>query len=167
MLEQVVKELSEAQEALNNSENISSNRENAYRNTIQQKESKIRELETQLSQIRLAESSAKNLTTLSKIMVGYDEIDEWNNSPDRYTDLPTEFTVENLVKWFFENYKDPEDGVPWDGEDKKYVYVYGGPYHADEELFDNFPDADEAVINAAVEKIESDGTLDWVKKWQY
>lgn len=167
MLEQLVKELDSAQEALNTAVNISGKRENIYRNTIAQKESKIRELEARLSEIKLAETSAKNLTNLSKIMAQYDDIDEWADSPDRYTDLPSELTIENLVKWFFENYKDPADGVPWDGEDKEYVYMHGGPYGATEELWTHFPDADDEVIEAAVAEIENDGTIDWVKQWQY
>ena len=84
---------------------------------------------------------------------------------DYYIPYPNEITVDSIVEWYLENYKDPVDGVPWvDGE---YFYVYGGPYHSDEELFEHFPEVDENIIIAASEKIDSDGTADWVKHWQY
>jgi len=90
-----------------------------------------------------------------------DEVEE----QEYYTPYPIEVTVDSLVEWFLDNYKDPVHGLPWvDGE---YYYVFGGPYQSDEELFEHFPDEDENMINAAVEKIESDGTIDWVKRWQY
>lgn len=91
--------------------------------------------------------------------------DEEINEEEYYTPYPRKITVDSIAEWFFENYKDPVEGVPSD--DGEYVYVYGGPYQANEELFEHFPDVDENVINAAVEKIEEDGTFDWVKRWQY
>lgn len=79
------------------------------------------------------------------------------------TTVQTEYTPEELADWFFENYKDPADGVPYD---RGYLYVFGGPYDAWDELSAEFPDADEDVIQIAVEIIEQNGG-EWVRRDQY
>ncbi len=90
-----------------------------------------------------------------------DEIEE----REYYTPYPREITVDSLVEWFLDNYKDPVNGVPWvDGE---YYYVYGGPFQSDGELFEHFPEVDEDIITAASEKLDEDETIEWVKRWQY
>ena len=78
-------------------------------------------------------------------------------------DVEQEYTPEELVEWFFENYEDPAEGVPYEGG---YIYIFGGPYDAGEELHSHFSDANEKVIEKAVEIIEIQG-FEWVKKNQY
>lgn len=142
---------------------------------IKEKEFQIKKLSEDLSIAKALQDSAQRLEPSLSVefnnRMGYllsvsssDDLDEIEER-EYYTPYPTEITADSLAEWFLDNYKDPVHGVPYD--DGEYVYVYGGPYHADEELFDHFPNTDEAVINAAVEKIEDDGTLDWVKRWQY
>jgi hypothetical protein len=43
-----------------------------------------------------------------------------------------ECQVEQVVGWFFENFEDPVNSTPWD--EGEYVYIWGGPYYASEEL---------------------------------
>jgi hypothetical protein len=70
---------------------------------------------------------------------------------------------ELMVQWFYENFEDPANGsVPWDGETKEWLYLWGGPYDAREELGDKFGDiVSEELIDAVVTEIERTGTVDW------
>lgn len=151
-----------------------SERENSLREEIKLKEDQIQRVRSELAQTQVLQASAKRLASITldlgqdafqERMDKYADLGEYIDHEDRFSPHPEEPTLENLVEWFLENYKDPVHGVPWvDGE---YYYVYGGPYHSDEELFEHFPDVDENIIIAASEKIDSDGTIDWVKQWQY
>jgi thiol-disulfide isomerase/thioredoxin len=74
--------------------------------------------------------------------------------------------VNEMTHWFFEAYKDPADGVPYDGREGGYQYVGGGPYEPEEELSEHFPDATQVMMEAAVAKITPYG-WEWVKQEQY
>jgi len=83
---------------------------------------------------------------------------------ERQNKMPSgEYTVQELVDWFFANYEDPANGVPYEGE---YLYVLGGPYDAWDELSAQFPDAPERLIQEAVDAIHPHG-FEWVKRGQY
>ena len=63
-----------------------------------------------------------------------------------------------MVDWFFANFEDPAESTPYDGG---YVYIWGGPYDAREELNEAFGVvATERAIEAAVEQIENEG-FEW------
>ncbi|MGU9963888.1 MAG: hypothetical protein ACNYPD_07300 [Candidatus Halichondribacter symbioticus] len=67
-----------------------------------------------------------------------------------------------MVEWFHKNYEDPNNELPYDKDGEYgFAWVYGGPCDASEELQDNFPDEDYDIIEAAVEKIQSDGMVAW------
>lgn len=69
--------------------------------------------------------------------------------------------IDSLIKWFRENYQHPEVELPYDKEEGKYIFVYGGPYNAHDVLTERFKGETEEIINAAVKEIESDGTFEW------
>ena len=64
--------------------------------------------------------------------------------------------------WFLSRYCDPAYDTPYNGKEGGYLYIYGGPYDASEELQGQFggllPDEE---IQAVVEDVESDGILEW------
>lgn len=74
--------------------------------------------------------------------------------------------VEQLVEWFFENYEDPANGVPYESAEGGYQYIAGGPYDPQEELSEHFPDASPALIEEALKRIHPLG-FEWVKKGEY
>jgi hypothetical protein len=76
------------------------------------------------------------------------------------------FVVETLEAWFFENYKDPADGVPYDNREGGYQYVNGGPYEAGEELVQAFPNVPDHLVTMAADQIEFKGH-EWVKRHEY
>lgn len=62
--------------------------------------------------------------------------------------------------WFNTYFEDPVQETPWvEGE---YVYLWGGPYDADEVIQDKFGDlVSYERMREAIDEIESDGTTDW------
>lgn len=60
--------------------------------------------------------------------------------PDEHwlTTAPKELQVAAMRQWFLDRYEDPANETPWDGEDKKYVFVWGGPYDPNEVIQDRF-----------------------------
>jgi hypothetical protein len=66
--------------------------------------------------------------------------------------------VDAVVDWFFTNFEDPVESTPYESAEGGYIYIWGGPCDAGEEIYDAFGDAiSEAVVEAAVERIELDG----------
>src|SRR3981189_3118800 len=67
---------------------------------------------------------------------------------------------ELMVPWFHQNYEDPSQRTPHD--EGEFVYIWGGPYDARDELSAKFGDiASEALIEEAIAEVQEDGTFDW------
>jgi hypothetical protein len=65
--------------------------------------------------------------------------------------------IQIMKNWFLSNYQNPDGEVPYDREEGDYVYIYGGPYDAREELNDQFCDyVEESIIEELVEELEND-----------
>ncbi len=77
-----------------------------------------------------------------------------------------EDAVETIVSWFLSNYKDPADGVPYDGREGGYQYFNGGPYYAEKEIALEFSEVPQEIIDAALSRIEPYG-FEWVKNDEY
>lgn len=73
-------------------------------------------------------------------------------------------TKDTIIKWFYENYEDPANGVP--RKDREYNFINGGPYDAYEEISNHFPTTNNKLINEIIEEINADSSI-WVKKGQY
>jgi len=80
----------------------------------------------------------------------------WEMGPP--SDTPN--IVELMVKWFFENFEDPAHRTPCD--EGEYVWIWGGPYDAREELERAFGALVRShAMEQAVAEIEADGGLEW------
>ncbi len=67
-----------------------------------------------------------------------------------------------MVQWFLQNFEDPNNETPRDSETKEYMYLWGGPFDASEQLWDKFSDlVPEALIEDVAKEIEKDGTIEW------
>lgn len=55
------------------------------------------------------------------------------------TALPQE-QIDAMRVWFLDRYEDPANETPWDGEDKAYVFVWGGPYDPNDVIQEEFDD---------------------------
>lgn len=51
---------------------------------------------------------------------------------------PRTLQIAAMRRWFLDRYEDPANETPWDGEDKEYVFVWGGPYDPNEEIQSRF-----------------------------
>lgn len=71
-----------------------------------------------------------------------------------------------MKHWFETYYEDPVHRMP--REDNEFIYVWGGPYDAYEELGDEFGDllSDER-IQEAVDLVQLDGTYDWAQSTKH
>jgi len=73
--------------------------------------------------------------------------------------------IQRMTEWFFHRYEDPQNQHPYAPKESEYNYScpWGGPYDANEELFDRFGHvADEAVILKAVDVVQDrDGIFEW------
>lgn len=57
---------------------------------------------------------------------------------DWLASAPKELQIAAMRRWFLDRYEDPANETPWDGEDKEYVFVWGGPYDPNDEIQDRF-----------------------------
>ena len=66
--------------------------------------------------------------------------------------------VEAMVEWFYSNFEDPVHHMPREGGE--YVFTWGGPYDAREEINNAFGEiANERTIEEAIKQIENVGTV--------
>lgn len=95
----------------------------------------------------------------------------WNPNTDQPFTLEELKTADSETQkdvmrdWFFSNYEDPVERTPHDSGEGGYIYIYGGPYHAGEELSDVFDGyVSEEVIDDLVEELESH-SFEWTKAY--
>lgn len=46
--------------------------------------------------------------------------------------------IDVMRHWFYQNYEDPDNNNPYDKEDDKYIYLWGGPHDASDVLQEEF-----------------------------
>jgi hypothetical protein len=63
--------------------------------------------------------------------------------------------------WFHRNFEDPSNETPRD--DGEFIYIWGGPYNAHEQLFDEFSSLvpEDRIQEVADEIVNQDGIYDW------
>jgi hypothetical protein len=70
--------------------------------------------------------------------------------------------IEYMRFWFAQHFEDPAEETPYSSEEGGYLYIWGGPYDAAEQLGDEFGDIiPEDRIQKVVDYVERDGTVDW------
>lgn len=70
-----------------------------------------------------------------------------------------EYQKNIIKKWFYENYEDPAENCPYD--DGEYIYIYGGPYSADDIIHDEFDGVfPKTPINEVIEELNNE-CIDW------
>lgn len=67
-----------------------------------------------------------------------------------------------MVSWFHEHFEDPAQRTSYVSAEGGYLWNYGGPYDAREELYSQFGDiVTEKLIEEVAEEVEADGITDW------
>ncbi len=73
-----------------------------------------------------------------------------------------EKTIQKVLGWFFENFQDPANRLPYIGHEGGYQYIHGGPYDARDEISNEFGNyIPEEVLEAAINRVQKDGTVFW------
>jgi hypothetical protein len=76
---------------------------------------------------------------------------------------PKELQIAAMKRWFLDRYEDPANETPWDGEDKTYVFVWGGPYDPNDEIQSRFGGIVEFdTMWELIEELWSDVGDEWV-----
>lgn len=95
----------------------------------------------------------------------------WNPNTDQPVTLEELKTVDSETQkdvmrdWFFSNYEDPVERTPYEGREGGYIYIYGGPYCAEDELGGVFGEyVPDNIINDLVEELESK-CFEWTKAY--
>lgn len=92
----------------------------------------------------------------------YQEYDELGISADELRALPVADQVPYLVFWFRSYFEDPAMETPYNSDEGGYLYIWGGPYDAADELWSEFEGfANEDAIELAVEEVQADGIFEW------
>jgi hypothetical protein len=80
---------------------------------------------------------------------------------DALRDASREDQLEMMEDWFRLHYEDPAQRTPYESAEGGYIYIWGGPYDAREELEQNFQDTvAQDVIDELVEKLQGE-CWDW------
>ncbi len=98
---------------------------------------------------------------LKRIASAWDEVqlDSITQPPTDLKELPIDDAVEIIREWFLDNFEDPAEHTPRDDGD--FVYIWGGPYDAEEIIRELIGDeATEEQLDAAINRIQQYG-IDW------
>lgn len=86
----------------------------------------------------------------------YDPDDKW------LSEATPEEQTEAMRRWFMDRYEDPINQTPWDGEEKRYLFVWGGPYDPDDVIQERFSGiVDLEVILELVDELVSEVGDEW------
>lgn len=87
---------------------------------------------------------------------GFEPDEEWLQAAD------VALQREVLRRWFSSRYWDPANETPYVGREGGYIYAWGGPYDASDELQSRFSGlVPDEVIDQVVEDLESEGIHEW------
>lgn len=76
-------------------------------------------------------------------------------------DYERQTQLDVMESWFYENYEDPAERTPYESAEGGYIWIWGGPYDAREELESEFGEViSDDVIDELVEKLERD-CIEW------
>lgn len=69
---------------------------------------------------------------------------------------------EYMLAWFGRMFEDPANETPFQSSEGGYIYIWGGPYDAREQIENEFYDVvSEDLLNEVIDEVETDGISDW------
>lgn len=69
-----------------------------------------------------------------------------------------------MREWFFSHFENPVENTPFESKEGGYIYIWGGPYNAREELISEFEEiVSDDVINELVAELEQE-CVEWTGK---
>lgn len=83
-------------------------------------------------------------------------------SADEVREMDDKEKIRMMVKWFGQQFEDPQNDTPYNKDLGGYVYVWGGPFDASDQIQEEFSDAvDFDIMMLAIDQVQSDGTVEW------
>lgn len=77
-------------------------------------------------------------------------------------DMTDSEKVDMMVEWFNLQFEDPQSETPYNSDVGEYVYLWGGPFDANDQIQEEFSEAIEFdLMVQAVEQVQSGGTIEW------
>ncbi|NAO97210.1 hypothetical protein FRY77_14510 [Halomonas sp. MG34] len=73
-----------------------------------------------------------------------------------FQQLSQEEKIELMREWFFDNYEDPVERTPYESREGGYIYIWGGPYYAHDELTVFCEFVDDELIESLAEELSVD-----------
>lgn len=78
-------------------------------------------------------------------------------TPSQFKRLSRQAKLEVMETWFRWNYEDPVHRTPYESAEGGYIYVFGGPFQAQDVLDEEFGDiASESLISELVDNLETE-----------
>ena len=75
------------------------------------------------------------------------------------SELAQEDQIREILEWFHWNFEDPAESTPYDGREGGYIFIWGGPFDAREQLGDRFGGVvSDETIEFAVHELDG---LNW------
>lgn len=73
--------------------------------------------------------------------------------------------IEAMIEWFHAHFEDPAERTPYESAEGGYIWIWGGPHEATEEIEAEFGEVVSfELIEQAAEEIQRDGLFDWAPK---
>lgn len=87
---------------------------------------------------------------------GFEPNNEWLSS------APPNLRHEAMRQWFLTRFEDPANDTPYNGREGGYLYIHGGPFEAEDELYGRFGNLfNDEIVRAVVNNVESNGIYEW------
>lgn len=75
--------------------------------------------------------------------------------------LTREEIIDEIKKWFFSNFEDPVESLPYESKEGGYIYIWGGPYEPRDEIENEFSGiVDDDIIDEVASEME-EISWDW------
>lgn len=83
-------------------------------------------------------------------------------SADEVKAMSSKEQVAMMVEWFGQQFEDPQNDTPYNKDLGGYVYLWGGPFDASDQIQAEFSDVvDFDTMMLAVDRVQGDGTIEW------
>ncbi|WP_154813643.1 hypothetical protein [Hellea balneolensis] len=84
------------------------------------------------------------------------------DSAEEALETSNEVAISLMTNWFHSNFQDPVNRLTYNTREGGYLYTFGGPYDASEQIWDEFGDLYSAeLIERAVDRVQEDGIYEW------
>ncbi len=109
---------------------------------------------------------AKDLMEATITESTIEEVRYLSKTHSRRPSWVTKIIIDRIKIWFFTNYDDPANFLPYDSREDGYQYLFGGPYDLRDLIFSKYgDDYPERLLNKVIEDIEEEyGHIDWAMK---